>query len=156
MANTHQEIVCSIKQQLKTAVEKKVRLTTERVEYKTTVKIGDMVTIQTEAGSKTYCHTKTDRDAWFSSIDSRRVDAKHQIRHLHLAYGYVRGQTHKRMESKCKVAPSSYYILDILSDFEFPEATPELLDIQEWLAGDPSIFSWEDADPEAKATEVAA
>lgn len=141
MANTHREIVHSIKQQLKTAVEGKFILTRERVAYK---------------ASSRGTIPESERWGWFASIDSRRKYAKDRIRHLHLAYGYVRGQSYKRMEPKCKAPPNDYWVLDILSEFKFPEATPELLDITEWLAGDPSIFSWEDADPEARVVEEVA
>lgn len=78
------------KTELKDAVARKVALTRERTEYK----------LKTRGNVP-----ENERRGWFGMMDSERSDAKYKIRHLHLAYGYLRGQDYKRMEPHTKNEP---------------------------------------------------
>lgn len=91
--------IVTAKTELKDAVARKVSLTRQRVEYKLSSR-----------GSV----PEHERLAWFRHIDWRRWEAKSDIRYLHLAYGYLRGQAYKRMEPKTNNEPSAYAIQGIL------------------------------------------
>ena len=94
----HEQIKTAIitaKTELKDAVARKVSLTRQRVEYKLSSR-----------GSV----PEHERLAWFRHIDWKRQEAKSDIRYLHLAYGYLRGQDYKRMEPKTRYTPSVYAI----------------------------------------------
>jgi hypothetical protein len=126
----HREIIHNVKLQLKDAVAEKIGLTRERVAYKASSR-----GIIPEDGLH-------GRRAEFNRIDSLRSWTKEHIRHLHLAYGYLRGQDYRRMEPKCGRPPCESYIIRILEKLEFDGSSPGLADIQEWIyGGTPSIFS---------------
>lgn len=87
--------IATAKTELKDAVARKVDLTRQRTEYKLSSR-----------GSV----PEHERLAWFRHIDWKRQEAKSDIRYLHLAYGYLRGQDYRRMEPKTRYAPSVHAI----------------------------------------------
>jgi hypothetical protein len=91
--------IATAKTELKDAVARKVSLTRQRVEYK----LSSRGTVP-----------ETERLAWFRKIDAERSGEKANIRYLHLAYGYLRGQDYKRMEPRAKYEPSAYVIQGLL------------------------------------------
>lgn len=136
---TFKNAIIAAKTELKDAVARKVALTRERVEYK----------LRTRGNVP-----ESTRRGWFERMDSERSSTKYSIRHLHLAYGYLRGQDHKRMEPKAKRKPCAHVIAGDLMrwlgrDAEHCDATT----IEGWLGGAPSPLA-RPAKPEI--TEVAA
>ena len=121
---THRE---TIKETIKRLVDEKVRMTRERREYKLLTR-GKVAEI--------------DRLRFFSDIDSRRADFKHEIRHGLLLYGYVRGRDYKRLEAKVGDGnePSASDIC--LFGDHHAELDFRTTDVQDWLDGAPSQHQW--------------
>lgn len=127
---TYKKLVAHIKGQLKDHVDQKVALTRHRCEYKVSSR-------ETTPEDK--------RQAWFHSIDDKRRELKNDIRHLHLTYGYIRGQDIVKMERKSKkpvdtgeiMAWLETYIIDVLK----VESEIDKRNINGWLNGDPSPFA---------------
>ena len=119
--------IVAAKTELKDAVARKVALTRERVEYK----------LRTRGNVP-----ENERWGWFQTMDSERSSRKYDIRHLHLAYGYLRGQDYKRMEPKTKREPYASVIAGNLErwlgkDTEYCcDAT-----VEGWLGGAPNPFA---------------
>lgn len=136
MNNTAKKLKSSIKQ----LVEKKVRATRERVEYKRNAS-------PEFKQSPEYQH-------WFGPFDEIRSDIKHDIRHHLLAYALMRGRPYKTVERKCAEdnkpwASSIERILEYHKDFE---AIPESERVQK-LMGD--VQGWLDAEPAESPPEAA-
>lgn len=121
---TFKNAVVVAKIELKDAVAHKIAMTRERVEYK----------LKTRGNTP-----ETERLAWFRNIDYKRDSTRYSIRHLHLAYGYLRGQDYKRMEPHTKTKPCAAVIAGILERWlrENPEHCDETT-IRSWLSGTPS------------------
>ena len=124
---TFKNAVMIAKSELKDAVAHKIAMTRERTAYK--FKTRGTV-------------PENERQGWFQITDSERSNSKYVIRHLHLAYGYLRGQNYKRMEPHAKNKPSALVIVCNLERWlrknqeHCNEAT-----IKGWLEGAPSSFS---------------
>jgi len=126
---TYKTFVARIKSQLKYEVEKKVALTRHRVEYKNSSRGVD---------------PELERMYKLNRIDSDRRNVKHEIRHLHLLYGYIRGQDVKKIENHSKKAVSTGEITAWLDTFKEElkldiEISKE--DINSWLSGERSPFA---------------
>ena len=114
-----------IRNNIKALVERKVKLTRERREYK-------LASRGKEPEGK--------RLAFFEDIDYSRSGLKHEIRHGLLLYAYVRGMDYERLEPKVREGnePSSSDVC--LYGDKLGELDLNKLDIQEWLNGSPSPF----------------
>jgi len=124
---TFKNAIVAAKTDLKDAVARKVALTRERVEYK----------LKTRGNVP-----ENERRGWFERMDSERSSRKYDIRHLHLAYGYLRGQDYKRMEPKAKREPYASVIVGNLERWLGKDA--EHVDdnaVKNWLGGAPSPFA---------------
>lgn len=117
-----------LKQSIKTLVEKKIRMTRERVEFK-------------RKASTEFKQSPEYRD-WFIDFDEIRGDIKFDIRHHLLAYALVRGRPYKTVERK--VGPDNWpYVPAIervlehhknFEDLEEMERVEKLTNgIDEWL-----------------------
>ena len=121
---TFKNAVAAAKTELKDTVAHKVALTRERTEYK----------LKTRGNVP-----ETERLAWFRNIDYKRDSTKYSIRHLHLAYGYLRGLDYKRMELHTKNKPCAAVIAGNLERWLGENAEHcDSTSIEEWLSGAPS------------------
>ena len=124
---TFKNAIMATKTELKDAVAHKVALTRERVTYK----------LKTRGNVP-----ENERRSWFERMDSERSAVKHDIRHLHLAYGYLRGQNYKRMEPKAKHEPYASVIVGNLERW-LGTGAEHCCDatVEGWLGGAPSPFA---------------
>jgi hypothetical protein len=124
---TFRNAIMAAKTELKDAVVRKVALTRERVEYK----------LKTRGNVP-----ENERRSWFQTMDSERSSRKYDIRHLHLAYGYLRGQDYKRMEPKTKREPYASVIAGNLERW-LGKDTEHCCDatVEDWLQGTKSPFA---------------
>jgi hypothetical protein len=107
----------SLKTQIATLVETKVRLTKKRRTYK----LDTRGTVPED-----------ERRSFFWSIDIKRANTKGEIRHHLLAYGYVRGRAYRCMEARVREGnkPSALAIEHILMGLDH-DVEPGA--IAEWL-----------------------
>lgn len=124
---TFKNAIVTAKTELKDAVARKVALTRERVTYK----------LKTRGNVP-----ENERRGWFQTMDSERSSRKYDIRHLHLAYGCLRGQDYKRMEPKAKREPCASVIVGNIERWLGKNAE-HCCDatVEDWLGGAPSPFA---------------
>jgi len=128
----------SIKQTIKSLVERKVKLTRDRREYK--LRTRPLVDRSPEA--------LYERHSFFLNLDSRRANVRSDIRHTLLLYGYLRGRDYKQIEKKCRDDnfPRPSKIVACARDHEVKLIQN---DVERWLQGEPS--PWRHEPPAAEA-----
>jgi hypothetical protein len=116
-----------LKDILKALVEVKVGLTQERREYKASTRehaaeiekvCADWMERTATKNAEAY-KAWSARLRWFQTIDTKRWDQRHSIRHHHLAYGFLRGREYLQLEAKVGEdnAPSARQVADIVTDY---------------------------------------
>lgn len=131
----YKKFVAAVKEQLKSFVEYKIGLTKTRTEYK-----------YSSRGTV----PEAERLSTLSRLDGKRSDTKDNIRHLHLAYGYIRGQHYKKIEAHSRKPIGTqgicYWLDKACDDIGLGSDAEWLLKIEErtikaWINGEPSPFS---------------